>query len=68
MNIVKQDDAFAEFFEPGHCQIDDLLRVVATPVLFLGVGACMLIALWIGDRTEREDPDQPHESLEPSHV
>ena len=23
--------------------------------LFLGVGACMLIALWIGDRTERDD-------------
>ena len=36
--------------------------------LFLGVGACMLIALWIGDRTEREDPDHPHEELEPSHV
>ena len=36
--------------------------------LFLGVGACMLIALWIGDRTEREEPGHDPEELEPSHV
>jgi ubiquinol-cytochrome c reductase cytochrome c subunit len=26
--------------------------------LFGGVGACMLVALWIGDRTERDDEDE----------
>lgn len=26
--------------------------------LFIGVGVCMLIALWIGDRTEREEPGE----------
>jgi ubiquinol-cytochrome c reductase cytochrome c subunit len=36
--------------------------------LFLGVGACMLIALWIGERTEREDPEHAHDELEPTHV
>jgi ubiquinol-cytochrome c reductase cytochrome c subunit len=36
--------------------------------LFLGVGACMLIALWIGDRTEREDPEHAHDELEARHV
>jgi ubiquinol-cytochrome c reductase cytochrome c subunit len=36
--------------------------------LFLGVGACMLIALWIGERTEREDPEQAHDELEARHV
>ena len=36
--------------------------------LFIGVGACMLIALWIGERTEREDPEHAHDELEPTHV
>ena len=26
--------------------------------LFIGVGACMLVAMWIGDRTEDEDHDE----------
>jgi ubiquinol-cytochrome c reductase cytochrome c subunit len=26
--------------------------------LFAGVGACMLVALWIGDRTERDDEEE----------
>lgn len=29
--------------------------------LFGGVGACMLVALWIGDRTERDDEEEHHE-------
>ena len=29
--------------------------------LFIGVGVCMLIALWIGERTEREDEEDEHE-------
>ena len=34
--------------------------------LFIGVGACMLVALWIGDRTEKEDNDE-HDSGAPAH-
>lgn len=30
--------------------------------LFAGVGLCMLIALWIGDRTERDDEEGEHGS------
>jgi|HubBroStandDraft_1064217.scaffolds.fasta_scaffold74124_2 ubiquinol-cytochrome c reductase cytochrome c subunit len=30
--------------------------------LFAGVGACMLVALWIGDRTERDEEEEHHVS------
>jgi ubiquinol-cytochrome c reductase cytochrome c subunit len=36
--------------------------------LFLGVGACMLIGLWIGERTEREEPEYEHGEPEAAHV
>jgi ubiquinol-cytochrome c reductase cytochrome c subunit len=29
--------------------------------LFVGVGACMLAAYWVGDRTEREEPEDEHQ-------
>lgn len=32
--------------------------------LFVGVGVCMLFAMWIGDRTEREEPNGEHGSGE----
>lgn len=36
--------------------------------LFLGVGACMLLGLWIGERTEREEPEHEHGEPEGAHV
>lgn len=36
--------------------------------LFVGVGVCMLIALWIGDRTEREDGEDAHVEAEGAHA
>lgn len=36
--------------------------------LFVGVGVCMLIALWIGDRTEREDGHEEHGDAEGAHA
>jgi ubiquinol-cytochrome c reductase cytochrome c subunit len=36
--------------------------------LFLGVGACMLLGLWIGERTEREEPEHEHGEAEGAHV
>ena len=36
--------------------------------LFIGVGACMLLALWIGERTERDEPEHEHGEPEAAHV
>jgi ubiquinol-cytochrome c reductase cytochrome c subunit len=36
--------------------------------LFLGVGACMLVALWIGDRTEDEEPENDEHGGTPAHA
>lgn len=36
--------------------------------LFIGVGICMLLALWIGERTEREEAEHPHGEPEGAHV
>lgn len=36
--------------------------------LFIGVGVCMLLALWIGDRTEREESEHSHGEPEAAHV
>jgi ubiquinol-cytochrome c reductase cytochrome c subunit len=38
--------------------------------LFVGVGGCLLIAMWVGDRTESDDEDAEHEGghSEVAHV
>jgi ubiquinol-cytochrome c reductase cytochrome c subunit len=36
--------------------------------LFVGVGACMIIGLWIGDRNESEDDEHEHDEEAPAHV